>query len=53
MYLTDATNEQIKAHTQAQGYTFTDDDCEHLRAESFEGETLSEAVTDYLNAYER
>jgi hypothetical protein len=53
MYLEDATNEEVKAEALKRGYTFTDEDCQELRADSFEGETLNEALTDYLNAYER
>lgn len=53
MYLIDATNEQIKAYALSKGYTFDDVDCDDVRAASFEGETLREAVDDYLSAYER
>lgn len=53
MYLEDATNAQVKAEALKRGYTFTDEDCQDLRVDSFEGETLNEALTDYLNAYER
>ena len=53
MYLEDSTNDQIKTEAKDRGYTFTDSDCDDLRAESFEGETLNEALSNYLKAYER
>jgi hypothetical protein len=53
MHLANTTNEQVKAYAEKMGYTFLDEDCEHLRAESFKGETLKQAINDYLNAYER
>ena len=53
MYLEDATNEEVKAEALKRGYIFTDEDCQELRDDSFEGETLNEALTDYLTAYER
>lgn len=47
------TNDEIKAYASSLGYEFSDEDCEELRAESFEGETVAHAVNDYLDAYER
>jgi hypothetical protein len=53
MYLTDATNQEIQAQAQRKGYTFNDADCEELRRESYEGETLEEVLTHYLKQFER
>ena len=53
MYLIDATNQEIQAQAQRKGYTFNDADCEELRREAYEGETLEEVLTDYLKRYER
>ena len=53
MYLNDATNDEIKKEVLKMGYIFSDDDCEELRGSSFEGETIKEALNDYLSAYER
>lgn len=53
MYLNDATNDEIKQAVLKMGYIFNDDDCEDLRGSSFEGETIKEALNDYLSAYER
>ena len=47
------TTEQIKNYALSLGYEFTDDDCQELLEGIFEGETLEDAVNDYLNAYER
>lgn len=47
------THEEIKTYALSLGYEFTDDDCQELSDGSFEGETLEDAVNDYLNAYER
>ena len=55
--LKDATDEDIIKFAQAMGYTLTAEDCTELRKNplpDFNGdETVSEAVNDYLNAYER
>ena len=53
MYLINATNEEIKTYALSKGYIFTNTDCEELKNDSFEGETLSEALEDYLSAFER
>lgn len=50
---TELSNENIKAYAKSLGYDFDDESCEALRAESYKGETIEEAVNDYLNAYER
>ena len=34
------------------GYTFSVESCRELLKESFEGETIREALSDYLSAYE-
>ena len=47
------TNENIKAYAKTLGYDFDDESCDLLRAESYNGETVAEAVHDYLDAYER
>jgi hypothetical protein len=47
-----ATDAEVKAFTKKLGYEFSDEDVAHLRAESFVGETIEEAVDDYLRAYE-
>lgn len=53
MYLIDATNEEIKTYALSKGYIFNDDDCQELINGAFEGETLREAIDDYLSAFER
>ena len=53
MYLIDATNEEIKTYALSKGYIFSDDDCQELINGAFEGETLREAIDDYLSAFER
>lgn len=47
------TYEAIKSYALSLGYEFTNDDCQELLEGTFEGETLENAVNDYLNAYER
>lgn len=47
------TNDDIKTYALSLGYTFNDEDCDLLRAESYRGETVEDAVNDYLDAYER
>lgn len=47
------TYEAIKNYALSLGYAFTNDDCQELLEGTFEGETLENAVNDYLNAYER
>ena len=53
MKLIEANNEKIKTEALKKGYIFTDEDCDHLRSESFNDESLNDAIEDYLNAYER
>jgi hypothetical protein len=55
--LSDATDEWIIEFARRMGYTLTPDDCVELRKNplpDFNGdETVSEAVNDFLNTYER
>lgn len=52
-----ATNDQIKAVADSFGYTFNDDDCVELRETcapwNRETETVVDAVSDFLDAFER
>ena len=54
--LTEATDAEIIAFADELGYTFTAEDCEALRNPSIpaltEGETVSQAVNDFINAFE-
>ncbi len=47
------TNDEIKKYALSLGYEFTDEDCDELRADTYEGETVEDAVNDFLDAYER
>lgn len=47
------TNDEIKKYALYLGYEFTDEDCDELRADTYEGETVKDAVNDFLDAYER
>lgn len=47
------TDDAIKEYALSLGYDFNEQDCDELRAESYDGETVEDAVNDYLNAYER
>lgn len=56
--LSNCTDAEIMAYSAALGYTFTLQDCEELRALGIfpalqAGETLAQAVSDFLNAFER
>ena len=56
MYLNEATNEHIKDYASILGYEFTDEDANDVRATGvtwYGRETMSAAVDDYLNAFER
>lgn len=44
--------ETIQRVANRHGFTFGIDSCLNLLEGSFEGETIREALTDYLNAYE-
>jgi len=43
----------LKAYALVLGYEINDVDCQDIIETSFEGETVEDAVNDYLNAYER
>ena len=45
--------EDIKAIGKQLGYELNDEDCQEIIDTSYEGELVSEAVDDFLNAYER
>ena len=47
------TYQEIKEYANILGFTFSDEDCQELLDSSYEGETLAQAVNDYLDAYER
>ena len=47
------THNEIKAYALTMGFEFSDYDCEEIISTSHEGETVAEAVNDFLNAYER
>lgn len=46
-------HEAIKTYALSIGFAFSDYDCDELIATSHPGETVEEAVNDYLDAYER
>ena len=54
--LSEATNAEIIQYADEIGYAFTEEDCEALRNPSVraltEGETVSEAVNDFVDAFE-
>lgn len=45
--------DDIKAIGKQLGYELNDEDCQEIIDTSYEGELVSEAVDDFLNAYER
>lgn len=47
------THDEIKSYSLALGYVLTDEDCADIIEDSYEGETVENAVNDFLNAYER
>lgn len=47
------THDEIKQYALSLGYEFNDDDCIDLLDNTFNGETVENAVNDYLNAFER
>jgi hypothetical protein len=49
----DYTATDLKLYAKGLGYMLSDDDCKDIIETSFKGETVEEAVNDYLNAYER
>jgi hypothetical protein len=46
-------HESIKAFAFSLGYDFSDEDCREIANASYHGETIEDAVNDFLNAYER
>ena len=46
------TNESLIAYAASIGYDLSAEDCEEIRATSYDGETVADAVDDYLRAYE-
>ena len=47
------TYDNLKAYAKNLGYDFSDEDCDEIIRTSHNGETVSEAVNDFLDAYER
>jgi hypothetical protein len=47
------TSDKLKDRAKRLGYELSDEDCAEIIATSFEGETAKEAVSDFLNAFER
>ena len=43
----------LKDYAKRLRYELSEEDCAEIIATSYEGETASEAVNDYLNAFER
>ena len=53
--LSNATTEQMQAYASRLGYDFTPEDCEEVkrtRAPWNDGETMGEAIDDFLRAFE-
>lgn len=51
--LSEATDDEIIAFADDMGYTLTVEDCQAIREGGRDGETIREAVNDFLDAYER
>lgn len=51
--LSEATDAEIIAFADDEGYTLTEEDCSALREGKKDGETIRGAVNDFLDAYER
>jgi hypothetical protein len=45
--------QSIKDHAKKLGYEFDDEDCQEILDTTYEGETVAEAVEDFLSAFER
>jgi hypothetical protein len=45
--------DELKAYAATLGYELSDDDCTEIISTSYDGETVKEAVNDFLDAYER
>lgn len=48
--LSEATDAEIIAFADEEGYTLTEEDCSALREGKKDGETIREAVNDFLDA---
>lgn len=46
------TIKELKEYALSLGYELTTYDCAEIIETSYDGETVQEAVTDYLHAYE-
>jgi len=46
------TNQSLTDYAASLGYDLSEEDCEEIRATSYDGETVADAVDDYLRAYE-
>jgi len=47
------TINELKVYAQSLGFTLSNRDCYDIISTSYEGETVVDAVDDFLNAYER
>jgi hypothetical protein len=45
--------DELKAYALNLGYELSDEDCTEIVSTSYEGETVKDAVNDFLDAYER
>ena len=50
--LSRATDSEVKAFAKNLEYEFSDEDVALLREESYAGETVDQAVDDFLRAYQ-
>ena len=46
------TAEQLKQYAHSLGYEFSDDDCAEIINTTYDGETVEQAVRDFIDAYE-
>ena len=47
------TYDEIKNYASSLGYDFSDEDCQELLKDSFDGESVEDAVDDFIRAYEK
>jgi len=47
------TIDDLKTYAESVGFTLSNSDCFDIISTSYVGETVSDAVDDFLNAYER
>ena len=47
------TVDELKIYAESLGYKLSNSDCYDIISTSYEGETVNDAVDDFLNAYER